>query len=72
VRVKAEYWRNWTKLGYIIRCLSDQRPDEVPVPREVVELARAGKKLEAIKRYRALTGLDHAKAALIDLWAQPL
>jgi ribosomal protein L7/L12 len=59
---------------YLVMGSSDQRPDEVAVPPEVVELARAGKKLEAIKLYRELTGLglDHAKAALNDLWAQPL
>jgi hypothetical protein len=36
------------------------------VPAEIVELVRAGNKLEAIKRYRALNGatLDEARAAI--------
>lgn len=39
------------------------------VPQEIVELARAGKTLEAIKRYRALNGatLDEARAAIANL-----
>jgi hypothetical protein len=39
------------------------------VPDEIAELARAGKTLEAIKRYRALNGatLDEARAAIAKL-----
>jgi hypothetical protein len=32
------------------------------IPEDVVELARAGKGLEAAKRYRELTGVDGAEA----------
>jgi ribosomal protein L7/L12 len=43
------------------------RPDEAGVPPEIVELVRAGKKLDAIKRYRELTGASGAQAqAVID------
>jgi hypothetical protein len=46
----------------------DFRPsDPAHVPTEVVELARAGKRKEAIVRYRALTGADPAQAiAVVD------
>ena len=39
------------------------------VPREVVELARAGNKLEATKRYRELTGasFDEARDVVVGL-----
>ena len=39
------------------------------VPEEIVELVRAGKTLQAIKRYRALNGatLDEARAAIARL-----
>jgi ribosomal protein L7/L12 len=39
------------------------------VPEEIVELVRAGKTQEAIKRYRALNGatLDEARAAIAAL-----
>lgn len=38
-----------------------------PAPEEVVELARAGKRKDAIIRYRALTGADFdAAAAAVD------
>lgn len=39
------------------------------VPGEIIELARAGKNLEAIKRYRALNGatLDEARAVIASL-----
>jgi ribosomal protein L7/L12 len=32
------------------------------LPEDVVELAKAGKELEAIKRYRELTGVDSTEA----------
>ena len=32
------------------------------VPEDVIELAEAGKELEAVKRYRELTGVDAAEA----------
>lgn len=37
-------------------------PLSAAVPAEVVELARAGKTLEAMKAYRALTGADATEA----------
>ena len=39
------------------------------VPPEIVELARAGKTLEAIKQYRALTGagLEDARSVVLSL-----
>lgn len=48
---------------------ADHRPDEVAVPAEVIELVRAGKRKDAIKRYREMTGLDylHAQSALEEL-----
>jgi len=44
--------------------LEEAHPDGVPA--EIVELHRAGKTVEAIRRYRALNGatLDEARAAL--------
>ena len=56
-------------LNYLPMGRADHRPDETPVPREVVELARAGKTLDAIKRYRELTGVDfkHAQAVVSGL-----
>jgi hypothetical protein len=46
-----------------------QQPAQPGVPDEIVALARAGKTLEAIKRYRALNGatLDEARAAIAGL-----
>ncbi len=32
------------------------------VPEDVIELAKAGKELEAVKRYRELTGVDAGEA----------
>jgi hypothetical protein len=47
--------------------LADVQPGGVPD--EILELARAGKKLEAVKRYRALNGatLDEARAFIASL-----
>jgi hypothetical protein len=47
--------------------LADAQPGGVPA--EIVELVRAGKTMEAIKRYRALNGatLDEARAAIARL-----
>jgi len=44
-------------------------PLNAQVPSEVVELARAGKTLEAITRYRALTnaGIDDARGVVMGL-----
>lgn len=44
-------------------------PYSTQVPPEVVELARAGDRLEAIKRYRELTGahMEQAKAIVLSL-----
>ena len=50
------------ELRYVPMGRSDVRPDESGVPADVAELARAGKTLEAIKRYRELTGVDFAHA----------
>lgn len=41
---------------------SETRPDASGVPEDVLELARAGKTVDAITRYRELTGLDFAHA----------
>jgi ribosomal protein L7/L12 len=40
-----------------------------PVPQEIVDLARSGKVLDAIKQYRALTNcsMDEAKTAVMGL-----
>jgi ribosomal protein L7/L12 len=47
--------------------LADVQPGGVPD--EILELVRAGKQLEAIKRYRALNGatLDEARAFIATL-----
>jgi hypothetical protein len=42
---------------------SDGRSDDIPA--EVVELARAGRQLEAVRRYAELTGLDIGTATSI-------
>jgi len=44
---------------------ADHRPDETPVPPEIVELVRAGKKLDAIKRYREMTGASGQQAQAV-------
>jgi ribosomal protein L7/L12 len=49
-------------LGYVPMGRSQVRPDATSVSADVLELARAGKKIEAIKRYRELTGVDMAQA----------
>lgn len=56
-------------LQYVPMGRGDHRPDETPVPPDVVELARAGKTQDAIKRYRELTGVDfsHAQAVVSAL-----
>jgi hypothetical protein len=50
------------ELRYVPMGRSETRPDESAVPADVVELARAGKTMDAIKRYRELTGLDFSRA----------
>jgi hypothetical protein len=47
--------------------LADVHPGGVP--EEIIELVRAGKKLQAVKRYRALNGatLDEARAFIAKL-----
>jgi ribosomal protein L7/L12 len=40
-------------------------PEPSGVPDEIVSLVRAGLRLEAIKRYRALTGADLAQAKAV-------
>jgi ribosomal protein L7/L12 len=62
------------RLDHIERHLADvarkegyhYAPFDSGLPAEVVELARAGKTLEAVKRYRAVTGasLDQARDAV--------
>ena len=56
-------------LQYVAMGRSDTRPDASGVPEDVLELARAGKAMDAIKRYRELTGLDfaHAKQVIDNL-----
>ena len=49
-------------LQYVPMGRSDARPDSTGVPADVLELARAGKTMDAVKRYRELTGLDFARA----------
>jgi ribosomal protein L7/L12 len=49
-------------LQYVSMGRSDTRPDASGVPADVLDLARAGKTMDAIKRYRELTGLDFAHA----------
>lgn len=50
------------ELQYVPMGRANTRPDASGVPADVLELARAGRKLFAIKRYRELTGVDHAHA----------
>jgi len=50
------------ELRYVPMGRGDTRPDASGVPADVLELARAGKKIFAIKRYRELTGVDFAHA----------
>lgn len=49
------------------RALRDVAPGGIPA--DIVELARAGRTLEAIKRYRALNGstLDEARLAIAEI-----
>jgi ribosomal protein L7/L12 len=49
-------------LRYVPMGRSDTRPDATGVPADVLELAHAGKTMDAIKRYRELTGVDFAHA----------
>ena len=49
-------------LQYVPMGRADARPDATGVPDDVLALARAGKTMDAIKRYRELTGLDFAHA----------
>ncbi|MBV9165533.1 MAG: hypothetical protein JO342_05220 [Solirubrobacterales bacterium] len=46
-----------------------ENPNDAEVPAEVRELARAGKRLDAVKRYRSLTGasLDVAQDVVSKL-----
>jgi hypothetical protein len=50
------------ELQYVPIGRSETRPDESGVPADVAELARAGQTMDAIKRYRELTGVDFAHA----------
>lgn len=56
------------RLIYIPLGRADHRPtDPDHVPAEVIELARAGNRRDAIVRYRALTGADVDRAkAVVD------
>lgn len=56
-------------LQYVPMGRSDVRPDASGVPEDVLELARAGKTMDAVKRYRELTGVDfaHAKQVIDQL-----
>jgi ribosomal protein L7/L12 len=53
-----------------VACVAADEPDEdetaEPLPPEIVELARSGHRLEALRRYRDLTGadLDEARDAI--------
>ena len=57
------------ELQYVPMGRSEIRPDAAGVPADVLELVRAGKKLDAIKRYHELAGLDlaHARQVIYDL-----
>jgi len=46
-----------------------ENPNDAEVPAEVVELARAGKRIDAVKQYRTLTGasLDVAQEVVSKL-----
>ena len=46
-----------------------ENPNDAEVPAEVLELARAGKRIDAVKRYRTLTGasLDVAQDVVSKL-----
>jgi ribosomal protein L7/L12 len=50
------------ELQYVPMGRSNTRPDAGGVPADVLELAQAGKKIFAVKRYRELTGVDFAHA----------
>jgi len=50
------------ELRYVPMGRSDTRPDASGVPADVLELAQAGKRIFAVKRYRELTGVDVAHA----------
>ena len=49
-------------LQYVPMGRSEVRPDEASVPADVLELACEGNTMDAIKRYRELTGVDFAHA----------
>ena len=49
-------------LHYVAMGRSDVRPDAGGVPEDVLELLRAGKKMDAITLYRQHTGVDFAHA----------
>jgi hypothetical protein len=54
------------RLIYVPMGRAEHRPtDPSDVPDEVVELARAGKRKDAIVRYRALTGADVQQAQTV-------
>jgi hypothetical protein len=48
---------------------ADHRPDESPIPAEIVELVRAGKTKDAVRRFRELTGasLEQSQAVISRL-----
>jgi hypothetical protein len=48
---------------------SQTRPDAAAVPADVLEFVRAGKRLDAIRRYHELAGVDlaHARQVIDDL-----
>jgi hypothetical protein len=50
------------ELQYVPMGRSESRPDETALPADVLELVRAGKTMDAVKRYRELTGVDFAHA----------
>lgn len=56
-------------LQYIPMGRSEARPDAATIPADVLELACAGNTMDAIKRYRELTGVDfvHAREVIGNL-----
>ena len=56
-------------LQYVPMGHSDARPDATGVPADVLALARDGKTMDAVRRYREVTGLDfeHARQVIDNL-----
>jgi hypothetical protein len=54
------------QIPYVPMGRADTRPDDPDhVPQEVIDLAQAGKRKEAIVKYRELTGVDARQAIAV-------